>query len=519
MMETVRTALIPTCLLLSILTAVSCEPQAGELEATEAHAFVTEWIDGMYGLIAVETYNPPRAARIYGYLGVSLYEGWVHGLEDMRSMVGFLNDLDELPLPEERRDYDWPVVAAASAHGLMEHLFMGTTGSTLNAIDRLRDDQVERRRSAGVSERTVARSMDYGEALADVLKKWADRDGYIETRGRAFTPPVGPDMWVPTAEYGTSLALNPVLNMVYLYDDLAAAEGRVVRSAWQSDRMLMTARPGAITDHNVAMEPYWNELRPFVIADPSEYPVIPHKPFSDEPGSPFYEELMVVYEVSQNLTEEQVEIAHFWADNPGETGTPGGHWMKIASQLMTQLELSVPEALELTLLTSISVADAFIACWDAKYRINLVRPKTLINRWIDPYWQTELVTPPFPEYPSGHSTVSGAAATSLTALLGEVPFTDRTHENRFGYGARPFSSFAEAGQEAARSRLYGGIHYPMANQNGLEHGERIGRDVAERLLGHIRGQAFPVDERLPEPLFEPIPPDDWDGTLRLAGSR
>ncbi|TVP58091.1 MAG: phosphatase PAP2 family protein [Gemmatimonadales bacterium] len=507
-----------SALALVALLVASCGSEPDELDATDAHAFVTEWIDGVYGLIAVEMYSPPRASRVYGYLGVALYEGWVHGLDGMRSAVGLLNDLDGLPEPDAA-PHDWPVVAAASAHGLMEHLFFGTTGSTLNAIDDLRDEQVERRRATGVEDRTVERSLAYGESLAEALIEWAERDGYRDTRGVAYTPPVGPDMWVPTAEYGTSLALNPVLNMVYLYDDLAAAEGRVVQSQWQSDRMHLTARPGAITDHNVAMEPFWGELRPFVISDPAEFPVIPHKAYSEEPGSPFHDELMEVYQISLSLTDEQIHIAHFWADNPGETGTPGGHWMKLASQLMTQLELSVPEALEITLLTSLSVADAFIACWDAKYRINLVRPKTLINRWIDPYWQTELVTPPFPEYPSGHSTVSGAAATSLTALLGEVPFVDRTHENRFGYEARPFGSFAEAGQEAAHSRLYGGIHYPMANQNGLEHGERIGRVIAQRLLSHMHGESFQLEEHLSEPLFEPIPPPDWDPEFRLAGQR
>lgn len=500
--------------LISIVFIWGCEPAPEPVSADDAYAYVSEWLDGVYGLITVERTSPPRAARTFGYLGVSLYEGWVHGLPDRRSAVGVLNELDSLPEPDEGRTYDWPVVAATAAHDVMEHLFQGTTGSTLNTIDDLRDRQIERRRTdSDVAASVIERSEEYGRDLGAALIEWADSDGYHETRGRAYTPPTGPDQWVPTAEYGTSLALNPVLNMVHLYDpeDRTSNEGRVVRSGWQSDRMMLTGRLGQITDHNVAMEPYWGELRTFLIGDPVDYPPIPPMEYSEDPSSPFHEQVMAVYRVGVGLTEEQARTAHFWADNPGETGTPGGHWMRIASQVMRQQELSVADALELTLLTSISVADSFIACWYAKYEINLVRPKTLINRWIDPEWQDELVTPPFPEYPSGHSTVSGAAATSLTALLGEVGFEDHTHVNRFGFDAREYGSFAEAGQEAAHSRLYGGIHYPMANQNGLEHGERIGRTVAERLLSHTRGQAFPVDDRLPESLFSPIPPPGWDG--------
>jgi hypothetical protein len=515
-----RPTRLPGLLLLLLLLApglFGCGAPVLELDDADAHAFVSEWVDGVYGLVTVERYSPPRASRVYGYLGVALFEGWVHGLDDMHSTAGLLNELDSLPEPEAGATHDWPVVAAASAHGVMEHLFQGTTGSTLNAIDELRNVQVERRREAGVREGVIEASLAYGVRLAEALVEWAEADGYRETRGRAYTPPVGPDQWVPTAEYGTSIALNPVMNIVHRYDGTESPEGDRLRAGWQSDRMHLTGRPDAITDHNVAMEPYWGELRPFLISDPSHFPPVPFKPYSEDPESEFYKELLEVYEVSQGVTEEQIATAHFWADNPGETGTPGGHWMRIASQLMAELELSIPESLELTLLTSLSVADAFIACWDAKYALTFVRPKTLINRWIDPTWESILVTPPFPEYPSGHSTVSGAAATSLTALLGEIPFEDRTHVNRYGFEARSYRSFVEAGREAAASRLYGGIHYPMANANGLEHGERVGRVIAARLLGYTRGERFQMEEALPERLFEPIPPAGWDDWASLDG--
>jgi len=132
-------------------------------------------------------------------------------------------------------------------------------------------------------------------------------------------------------------------------------------------------------------------------------------------------------------------------------------------------------------LTSIGIFDAFINCWDEKYRSNLIRPETLINQTIDQNWQPLLQTPPFPEYTSGHSVVSGASAMLLTHLFGDdFAFTDTT-ELPYGLPERSFSSFNQAAAEAAISRLYGGIHYRAAIDNGLEQG----KDVGNYVLNHL----------------------------------
>jgi PAP2 superfamily len=129
----------------------------------------------------------------------------------------------------------------------------------------------------------------------------------------------------------------------------------------------------------------------------------------------------------------------------------------------------------------VALSDAFICCWETKYRYNVLRPITYVRRQIDPDGgdPLPLVTPPFPEYTSGHSVQSGAAATVLTERLGELAFTDRTHEPR-GLPPRDFTSFWEAAEEAAISRLYGGIHYRRAIEQGLAQGVRIG-DAANQL--------------------------------------
>ena len=128
-----------------------------------------------------------------------------------------------------------------------------------------------------------------------------------------------------------------------------------------------------------------------------------------------------------------------------------------------------------------ALGDAFICCWETKYRHNLLRPITYVRRHIDPAWgdPLPLVTPPFPEYTSGHSVQSGAAATVLTGSLGHVAFADRTHEYR-GLAPRHFPSFQAAAEEAAISRLYGGIHFRRAIEQGLAQGARVG-EAANRL--------------------------------------
>ncbi len=467
-----------------VLLFVSCnesEKPGIPLSKDDAR-YVTEWMDLVYGIVAIERLNPPRASRAYAYATVALYEGVVHGLSGIRSLGNQLNGLDTLPEPDKNEVYDWMTVCVASLHHVMNELFKQALYSTHVEIQDLYRNQLESRRQRGIDERIIDRSVEYGRSVGEAIVHWMNDDGYNETRGLAYDLPLGPGKWIPTADYGTSLAINPTTNIVYLYDGLNAPEASQVLSDWGSDRMLTVNRPLTITNHNIAMEPFWNRIRPFVLENASVVPAIPPVPYSEERSSDFFREVLAVYETSKRLTDEHRHIAHYWADNPGETGTPPGHWIKIMGGLVNQLEVTFGEVLEMYVLTAITLADAFIACWDAKYEWNLVRPVTFIRRHIDPRWDTVLVTPPFPEYPSGHSVNSGAAARMLIHLLGEVTFIDSTHTTRFGFEPRRYNSFDEAAREAAMSRLYGGIHYPMANENGLKQGYA----VADYIFGTIQ---------------------------------
>jgi hypothetical protein len=221
-----------------------------------------------------------------------------------------------------------------------------------------------------------------------------------------------------------------------------------------------------------------------VLASPDTCAPPPPPAYSDDPASTFFARAREVYTTSVPLTEEQRTIAQYWADSAGATGTPPGHWVAIVGQLARTEGLSLMAAAESYARVGLAVADAFIGCWHTKYTYNLLRPETYITRFIDPAWLPLLITPGFPSYTSGHATQSGAAATVLTDLFGVTPLTDTLHQDHDlepPLAPRHFGSFDEAAEEAALSRLYGGIHYRFDNDQGLAQGRCIGQAIVDRV--------------------------------------
>jgi membrane-associated phospholipid phosphatase len=245
-----------------------------------------------------------------------------------------------------------------------------------------------------------------------------------------------------------------------------------------------------------AVEPNWNVLRPFVLDSASQFRPEPPFVYDTARGSPFFREVREVYETTRALTAEQRSIAAFWDCNPyvmhvqGHTMfatkkvSPGGHWMGIVGIAARKSGASPLESAEAYARTAIALADGFLSSWDEKYRSNLVRPETVINRYVDETWQPLLQTPPFPEYTSGHSVISTAAAQVLTDQFGDrSAFTDST-EIAYGLPVRSFTSFADAAAEAAISRLYGGIHFRRAIEQGIIQGRNVGALVVQRVPAH-----------------------------------
>lgn len=241
------------------------------------------------------------------------------------------------------------------------------------------------------------------------------------------------------------------------------------------------------------VEPYWYRLRPFFLDSCQQFKPAPPALFDTSKSSHFYSLLREVYTLQKNLTEQQRAIAAFWDCNPFavqqighiEFGlkriSPGGHWMGITGVACQKAKTTFAQTAFIHTIVALALADGFISCWDEKYRSNRVRPETAINKFVDPAWRPVLQTPPFPEYPSGHSVVSAAAATVLARFFGnQFSFTDTT-EQEFDLPVRRFSSFNQAAEEAAVSRLYGGIHYRDAVENGLKQGRLIGAFVLQKV--------------------------------------
>jgi hypothetical protein len=400
-----------------------------------------EWFDLALDLVRTTPgFSPPVASRAFGYAGVALYEAVVPGIPGARSLAGRLNGLT-ITAPPRHRAHHWPTVASSALATILRALFPNAPAAGRAAVDELERRLAGEARAilpAGVYRRSVERGAD----VAAQVFEWSKLDGASEAilgTSPPFAPPGGPGSWEPTP-------------------------------------------PGFLP----AGLPTWGQNRPFVLRRGASCSAAPPPAYSEDPASHFYREAQECYLLVEGSTAEQQAIVRFWADEPGATATPPGHSISILTQVARALDVPLAAAAEAYAMVGVAVADAFISCWSTKYRYDVLRPVTYVRRLIDADWMPLLVTPPFPEYTSGHAVQSAAAAQVLTDLFGQVAFTDRTHE-RLGVPPRSFRSFAEAAREAAISRLYGGIHFRSGCERGLEQGRCVGARVSA-LLGACRGR-------------------------------
>ncbi len=442
-METMKVGMIVA---LGLAALSSCQqtttPESIEITPDDFH----QSVDKVTEVMIHDIFSPPVASRIYAYPNVAAYEILAAGSDTFESLQGQLTDLRSIPSPADTTNLNRELAALIAHMDVSRRLIFSE-----EKIASYRDSLY------GIWENTnpeqFQKSKDYGLVVAEHIAGWLDGDNYKQTRTMPkFTVNTDdPSRWQPT--------------------------------------------PPAYMD---GIEPHWNKIRPFVIDSAAQFKPVAPPEFSMEKSSPFYKELEEVYAVSQQITEngddsEEIEIAQFWDCNPyvsvtrghlmfaTKKITPGAHWIGITKIASRKAQNDVMETMHAYTKTSLAIADAFISCWDEKYRSNLVRPETLINDHIDDSWQPILQTPPFPEYVSGHSVVSGAASEVLTSIFGDnFSFNDDT-EVPYGLPIRNFKSFRLAAQEAAISRLYGGIHYRAAIDNGLDQGKLLGQFVASKL--------------------------------------
>src|SRR5688500_2194863 len=389
-----------------------------------------------------DIFSPPVASRIYVYMSVAGYEAAIHEDPKFISLAGQLKDLQPVPKPQASLEYCYPLASVEA---------MLTVGKALvfseDKMDVFYKNIMQEFRDAGVPDEIFERSVAYGQEVANHILAWSAKDNYKQSRSfPKYSIENDPSTWKPT--------------------------------------------PPAYMD---AIEPHWAKIRTFAIDSSGQFKPAGPTTFSVDKNSAFYKEAYDVYSMGKNLTDEQREIASFWDCNPFVMNvkghvmfatkkiSPGGHWMNITHVACKQVNADFLRSAEAYALVSVALMDGFISCWEEKYRSKLIRPETYINEHIDEDWVPLLQTPPFPEYTSGHSVISTASAVTLTKLFGDnFAFLDST-EVEFGLTARSFNSFMEAAQEAAISRLYGGIHYMPAINHGVAEGRDLGNYIVENI--------------------------------------
>jgi PAP2 superfamily. len=406
-------------------------------------------VNQVTGVIVYDIFSPPQAARVYAYASVAAYEALRPDYAaKYKTLAGQLNGLTPVPAPTPNVQYYLPL---SSVHAFM------TVGKALTfssaRMDSLRKAMDERFRHMGIPDAVYDRSIAYGDTVAKHILAWAKSDHFLQTRGMPkFTVTSAAGRWVPT--------------------------------------------PPAYMD---AVEPNWAKLRPFVLDSSSQFPAPPPFPFDTTKSSPYYREMMEVHDVRDKLTDDQRALTAFWDCNPyvmhvqghamfaTKKVTPGGHWMGIVGVASRKAHADMMQSAEAYARTAVALADGFITSWETKYSTNMIRPETVINKYMDEAWEPLLQTPPFPEYTSGHSVISTAAATVLTDEFGDkFSFSDST-ERSYGLPPRTFPSFNTAAAEAAISRLYGGIHYRRAIDEGIKQGRKVGELVVQRVHTRLTG--------------------------------
>ena len=431
-------------LVLSAVLITSCSKEEKPLVVTPDD--YNNAVDKVTEVIIHDIFSPPVASRIYAYSNMAAYEVLVQNNPEYKSLAGQIHELGETPKPDADAAVNYDVAALVAQMEMAKSLIFSE-----DRITEMRDSLYLQWEEQNPTELEASKA--YGLKVADHIKAWMDGDMYKQTRTmpKFSVNPDNPSRWQPT--------------------------------------------PPAYMD---GIEPHWMKIRTLVIDSADQFKPIPPPAFSMEEGSEFHKQLMEVYDVRNAMTEEgdeseKMEIAKFWDCNPYVSThkghlmfatkkiTPGGHWIGIVKIATKKANADLMETVYVYTKTSVALFDGFISCWDEKYRSNLIRPETLINQYIDDAWAPVLQTPPFPEYSSGHSVVSGAAAEVLTQIYGDNFQFDDDTETAYGLPVRSFDSFRNASSEAALSRLYGGIHYRAAIEEGLKQGRQLGQFVAQNL--------------------------------------
>ncbi len=403
---------------------------------------ISHVITKMTDIMVHDVTNPPLAARFFAYACLAGYEIASENNPIYKSMHGVLNDYPLIQKPDSIADNNYQLAALLAMMETAKR--MQPSGKVL---DDFQEHFLDSCMKAGIDEAVITQSKKYALAISKQVLAYAKADGYNKISNLPRYTPIRADKnWYPT--------------------------------------------PPAFM---AAVEPYFNTVRPFTLDSAGQFKPAPPAAFDPKKGSAFYTLTEAVYKESITISPEHRTIAAFWDCNPfameddghlqygNKKISPGAHWMGIAGIACENTHKDFNAAMQVYTAVAVTLMDAFICCWDEKFRSNRVRPESAIRKYIDPQWTPLLQTPPFPEYVSGHSTISAASAVILSHYTGQqLPYTDSV-EVSYGLPPRSFTSFTAAAAEAGISRFYGGIHFMDAIDNGRLQGQAVGEWALKRM--------------------------------------
>ena len=417
-----------------LLTACSKKEQIKMLPDEE---ILHQNVDQLTQLIIYDAFSPPVASRIYGYTSLAAFEASRFKDTSYHSIAAQMKGFALMPKPIAGKNYNY-TLAASKAFFTVAHKVTFSVDTLIKY-----EKKIYAMFESNLEDSTYARSLEFGERIGKSILARADNDGYAKSRGKVrFLGSNDDGKWRPTPP-----------------------------------------------DYLEGVEFCWGDQQTFVIKASSDFEIPPPPPFSESERSEYYKQALAVYEQSKVLTPDQLEIAKFWDDNPfviehnghatfaNKKITPGGHWIGITAIACKKSKADVVKTAQAYALTSIALYDAFICGWKVKYATEYIRPVTVINQKINKNWLPILQTPPFPEYPSGHSDISASAAVILTHLFGDNFEYMDTSDLRYIGIQRHFTSFLQASDETSISRFYGGIHFLNSVEQGSVQGRKIGEYI------------------------------------------
>jgi hypothetical protein len=393
-------------------------------------------------------YRPGPAPRALAYIGLANYEACITGMPEYNSIQNLYAGLS-IPTVEANQEYHWPTVINASYAYMMRRFFVAATPERQAKINTL-EAQYEAKGQAEVSAEVFDRSRSFGVAVATAVWEYSKTDA------------VGHDHY-----------LDPFQN----YDWAAN---------YSKDGDWKPTFPGP----GKPMGGVWGKARTFAIGESDKLCRAP-LPYSASPTSDLYSQALEVYaQNTPTLSYEDEWVGEFWSDDLlNLTFSPGPRWIAVGDEVLELENSNLETAVFMGVKIGMALNDAAVGCWNSKYHYNVERPQTYITRVIDANWKPALynpltgeegVTPSFPAYPSGHSTMGAAGAEILGSIFGYAySMTDRCHESRTEFEGVPrtFGSFYEMADENAWSRVPLGVHFRMDCTEGVRYGTVIGRKV------------------------------------------